>query len=374
MGKYRVISSDSHVVEPPNVWVERMDRSKFGDRIPHLVKGDPHDSWYVDNKETGGVGAIAQAGLRFDRPEDIIQEGSFSDVRPGGYIPSEHVKDMDVDGVYGGLVYPSIGLALYRDVEDPELTRAIFAAYNDWLAEFCSAYPDRLKGAAMILIDEDVEQAIDEVRRVAGLGLNSVMISSYPRADLTYDQPMYEPFWAMAEENSITLNLHVTTNRPGADPIARGVQTARTSSYVQHDYWVRMSLCHIIFSGVLERYPNLKLANVEHELGWLPYFINRIDVAYREKQQALAYSFKNDTLPSDFMRNNVYHSFQEDALGIELRHLIGVENLMWGSDYPHSESTFPKSLEILDRILDGVPEEEKAMIVGGNAARVYGFN
>jgi len=374
VGKYRVISSDSHVVEPPNVWVERMDRSKFGDRIPHLVKGDPHDSWYVDNKKTGGVGAIAQAGLRFDRPEDIVQEGNFADVRPGGYIPSEHVKDMDVDGVYGGLVYPSIGLALYRDMEDPELTRAVFAAYNDWLADFCSAYPDRLKGAAMILIDDDVEQAIDEVRRVAGLGLNSAMLSSYPRADLTYDQPMYEPFWAMAEENGITLNLHVTTNRPGADPIARGFQTAKTSSYVQHDYWVRMSLCHIIFSGVLERYPNLKLANVEHELGWLPYFINRIDVAYREKQQSLAYSFKNDTLPSDFMRNNVYHSFQEDALGIELRHLIGVENLMWGSDYPHSESTFPKSLEILDRILEGVPEEEKAMIVGGNAARVYGFN
>ncbi len=81
MGKYKVISSDSHVVEPPNVWVERMDRSKFGDRIPHLVKGDPHDSWYVDNKETGGVGAIAQAGLRFDRPEDIVQEGSFSEGR-----------------------------------------------------------------------------------------------------------------------------------------------------------------------------------------------------------------------------------------------------------------------------------------------------
>ena len=259
-------------------------------------------------------------------------------------------------------------------MEDQELTRAIFAAYNDWLADFCRPYPHRLKGAAMILIDDDVDHAIDEVRRVADLGLSSAMISTYPRADLTYDQPMYEPFWAMAEEDGITLNLHVTTNRPGADPVSRGVQTAKTSAFVQHDYWVRMSLCHIIFSGVLERHPTLKLANVEHELGWLPYFINRIDVAYKEKQQALAYRFKNDTLPSDFMRNNVYHSFQEDALGIELRHLIGVENLMWGSDYPHAESTFPKSREILDRILEGVPEREIAMIVGENAAKVYSFN
>ncbi len=373
MSKSKVISSDSHVVEPPDVWVERMDRSKFGDRIPHLVKAGDIHAWIVDRKETGGVGAIAQAGLRFERPEDIVQEGSFDDVRPGGYIPSEHVKDMDVDGVYGGLVYPSIGLALFRDVEDPELARGIFAAYNDWLAEFCNAYPERLKGAAMILADEDVDLAIEETRRVAEQGIKAVMIPSYPRADRTYDNPIYEPFWAFCEENEVAVNLHVTTNRPKADPITRGVTTTSTASYVQHDYWVRMSLCHMIFSGVFERYPRLMVAEVEHELGWLPYFIGRIDIAYEEKQEALAQRFKDGKMPSDFMRSNVYHSFQEDALGIQMRHVIGVENLMWGSDYPHSESTFPKSLEILDEILEGVPENEKAMIVGENAERVYGF-
>ena len=172
MAKNRVISSDSHVVEPPDIWVERMDRAKFGNRIPHMVPAGDIDAWMVDNKETGGVGSIAQAGFRFDRPEEIVLKGSFDDVRPGGYIPSEHVKDMDIDGVHGGLVYPSIGLALYRDVEDPELARGIFAAYNDWLAEFCNAYPDRLKGAAMILVDEGVDLAMEEMQRVADLGIN----------------------------------------------------------------------------------------------------------------------------------------------------------------------------------------------------------
>ena len=267
MADYKVISSDSHVVEPPDIWVERMDRAKFGNRIPHMVPAGDIDAWMVDNKETGGVGSIAQAGFRFDRPDEIVLKGSFDDVRPGGYIPSEHVKDMDIDGVHGGLVYPSIGLALYRDVEDPDLARGIFAAYNDWLAEFCNAYPDRLKGAAMILVDEDVDLAIEETQRVADLGIKTVMISSYPRADRTYDNPIYEPYWTMAEENDITVNLHVTTNRPKADPITRGVSTTSTASYVQHDYWVRMSLCHMIFSGVFERHPNLKVAEVEHELG-----------------------------------------------------------------------------------------------------------
>ena len=373
MSNYTVISSDSHVIEPPNTWSERMDISKFGDRIPKLVEVDGFDTWYTDGVKSGQVGALSQAGLRFDRPEEIIQEGQFANVRRGAYIPDDHIKDMEIDGVYGGLLYPSVGLALYERVPDPELTHAIFQAYNDWLVEFCRSFPKRLKGVSMILIEEDVNLAITEMVRCAKLGLNSAMISSYPRAELTYDQPLYEPFWAAAQENNVTLNLHVTTNRPSSDPGARGHGTAWTASWVQHDYWVRMSLCHIIFSGVLERFPRLKIANVEHEIAWLPFFMHRFDVAYREKQQSLAYRFANSAVPSDFMRNNVYHSFQEDALGIEFRDYIGVENLMWGSDYPHSESTFPRSREILEEILEGVPEEEKALIAGGNAAKVYEF-
>ncbi|MBM3926378.1 MAG: amidohydrolase [SAR202 cluster bacterium] len=374
MANYKVISSDSHVVEPPNLWVERMDRARFGDKIPHLVEGEPFDFWYAENKKAAPVGAITQAGLRFERPQDIIQEGKFGAVRPGGYIPVEHVKDMDEDGVYGGVVYPSIGLSLYEKLEDPELTRETFAAYNDWLAEFCSADSKRLKGAAMLLVEENVGQAVEELRRIAEMGLTSAMISSYPRVGLTYDKPLYEPFWSAAEELDVTLNLHVTTNRPTTDPGLRGDSAGRIASWVQHDYWARMCLCHIIFSGVLERHPKLKFANVEHELGWLPFFMHRIDVAYREKQQSLPMRFKTDATPSDFMRSNVYHSFQEDAMGIQFRHVIGVDNLMWGSDYPHSESTFPKSLEILDRILKGVPEKERAKIAGGNTAKVYKFD
>ena len=133
------------------------------------------------------------------------------------------------------------------------------------------------------------------------------------------------------------------------------------------------SLTQIIFSGTLEKYPELIVANVEHELSWIPFFTSRMDFAYKERQRSAPYRFKNDAMPSDFMRRNVYHSFQEDPVGIQLRDLIGVDRLMWGSDYPHAESTFPKSLEILDEILEGVPSDEKALIVGGNAERLYGF-
>ena len=122
---------------------------------------------------------------------------------------------MDLDGVYGGLVYPSTGLPLYG-MENNDLLRAVFAAYNDWLAEFCSADPERLKGIAEVLLDEGVEEGIAELRRCAEMGLIGAMISSYPKAGQTYNHPMYEPFWAAAEELNLPISLHVTTNRPGA--------------------------------------------------------------------------------------------------------------------------------------------------------------
>ena len=130
-----------------------------------------------------------------------------------------------------------------------------------------------------------------------------------------------------------------------------------------------------VAGGVFERYPALKVGAVEFEIAWAPYFMNRMDNVYSERAQGVAYHrFKNGVLPSDFFRQNVFISFQEDALGIQLRSYVGVENLMWGSDYPHAESTFPRSREIVDRILQDVPDEEKRKIVGDNVARLYHFN
>jgi predicted TIM-barrel fold metal-dependent hydrolase len=133
-------------------------------------------------------------------------------------------------------------------------------------------------------------------------------------------------------------------------------------------------MCDMIFSGVFERHPRLTLAIVEFELAWAPHLLSTMDYTYRERHGEAIYRFKNDMLPSDFFHRNVVLSFQEDAVGIRLRDVIGIDNMMWGSDYPHSESTFPRSREILAEILAGVPEEEQARIVGANTARVYKFD
>jgi predicted TIM-barrel fold metal-dependent hydrolase len=146
------------------------------------------------------------------------------------------------------------------------------------------------------------------------------------------------------------------------------------SSRATKAFYPALSLCDMIFSGVFERHRRLTLAIVEFELSWAPNVLSSMDYTYRERHGEAIYRFKNGSLPSDFFHRNVVLSFQEDTIGIRLRDVIGTGNMMWGSDYPHSESTFPQSRKILAEILKDVPGDEQAKIVGLNTARVYNFD
>ena len=200
------------------------------------------------------------------------------------------------------------------------------------------------------------------------------MITEYPAEERRYDGAEYEPFWAAAQDLNMPLSLHTATARKGPNRAAGPTSVRTASGRANKVFLPATSLCDIIFSGVFERYPRLNVAVVEFELAWAPHLLGTMDYTYIERQKEASYRFQGDVLPSDFFRRNVYLSFQEDGIGIRLRDVIGVDRLMWGSDYPHAESTFPKSREILESILEGVPQDEKAQIVGANAAQLYGFD
>ena len=234
-----------------------------------------------------------------------------------------------------------------------------------------------MKGIAQALVDDDMDAGTAQLEHAAKLGLCGAMIPVFPKPSETYDLPMYEPLWAAAQDLGMPLSLHVGTKRPGV-----GVAQMRTDGKVTQsaaersvtDYWVRLSLGHMVFSGVFERYPNLRVVNVEHELSWIPFFMKRMDTTYVERHSQAAYRYSSDALPSDFMRRNVYHGFQEDELGIRLRDIIGVDRIMWGSDYPHAESTFPESQRILERSHGRAsPTKKGLMLVGGNCVKLYGM-
>jgi predicted TIM-barrel fold metal-dependent hydrolase len=289
-----------------------------------------------------------------------------------------YVAENEADGVWGSVIYPSQGLVLFS-VPDTEVVTASMRAYNDWIAEFCTAAPDRLKGLAMVNVDE-IADAVGELTRVRGLGLAGALVTVKPPAWQPFHSPAYDPFWAAAQELELPISLHTATDR--ADPrggdaaFTLDVKSVPPSVFVNKDYQVRQALADLILSGVFERYPRLRVGTVEHELAWIPFFLDQMDYTYTDRpRRGDWHRFRQPgTRPSDFWHTNCFASFQEDAYGVRLRDVIGVETLLWGSDYPHTESTFPRSQEIVAEILAGVDPSEVRAIVCDNAARLYGFS
>jgi predicted TIM-barrel fold metal-dependent hydrolase len=261
-------------------------------------------------------------------------------------------------------------------IADSALCSATMRAYNDYVAEFCRADPARLKGVAMLNVD-DPAAAVPEMIRCREMGLAGAMISVLPPADRAYDHPMYEPLWAAAADLAMPLSLHVATGRAAlsVDAGQEGIQRVSEAAFYLQDHFVRKSLGEMIFSGVFERHPALRVGSVEHEVSWIPFFLFQMDYCYTDRPvRGDWHRFADpDVRPSDFFRQCCFVSFQEDAVGIREREFIGIETLMWGSDYPHTESTYPRSREITNRILADVPEADRRRILEENTARLYGF-
>ena len=178
MADYRVISSDNHIYEPAELWTSRIE-SKYKDRCPQLMPFQDGQVWVCDGRRGQGLAQGTNPGRRFEDPETIKRLDVFENVRPGGYNPDEHVKDMDIDGVDVSIIYPTVGLLLFGTVPDSDLLTAIFKTYNDFTAEFCGAHPKRLKGIAMVNVD-DVQEGVSELERARKQGFVGAMITVYP--------------------------------------------------------------------------------------------------------------------------------------------------------------------------------------------------
>jgi predicted TIM-barrel fold metal-dependent hydrolase len=371
----RCISSDTHVIEPPELWVERID-AEHRDRAPRVVDRDGADWWLVDGGQYLSFSGGVQTGVRFEAPETLKTGARFAAVRPGAYLPDEHLADNERDGIDGSVLYPTAGLSFFR-IADPKLFSAICRAYNDWLAAFCSAAPTRLKGVAMVNTDEPLEAA-EEIERARAIGLSGAMIPTGTTEAARYDSHRYDPLWSAAQATGTPISLHLGAYRIQDQAVTRDtadVRQTRPTFFVTVSTFVQTALADIIFSGVFDRFPGLRVGTVEHELGWIPHFLDRLDYTYTQRQDnAGYYHLQRHALPSDAFRAHVFCSFQDDDLGIRERATIGIENLMFGSDYPHSESTFPRSMEIMGQRLRDVPDDEQELILRTNVSRLYGFD
>jgi predicted TIM-barrel fold metal-dependent hydrolase len=370
-----MISSDSHIIEPPDLWEGLVP--VLGDRAPRVVSEADGDWWYVDGRKTMSFIGI-QTGDRFVKEADELRTSAvFGDVRPAAYDPAAYLAENETDGIWGSVIYPSQGLVLFS-VPVTDVVTLAMGTYNDWVADFCSHDTGRLKGIAMVNLD-DPDDAAAELTRCRALGLCGALVTVAPPSWLPFSHPDYDRFWATAQDLDMPLSMHTATDRGdprgGDDAFRLDVKHVPPSVFFNQDHQVRQALGDLVFTGVFERYPGLRVGAVEHELGWIPYFLDRMDYTYTDRPpRGDWHRFPAGVLPSDYFHRNCFASFQEDAVGIRERNVIGVETLMWGSDYPHTESTFPRSQEILCDVLAEVSPEDARKIVSQNAANLYHFD
>jgi predicted TIM-barrel fold metal-dependent hydrolase len=391
----RIISVDDHVVEPPHVW-ERWLPTRFADRAPRVERrgigsmkhrgggtyeqtfdpdGPPADVWlfedlvYVHKRHVAAVG--------FDRDDMTMSPITYDEMRPGCYDPKARVEDNDLNWVDASLCFPTFprfcGQTFTEATTDRDLGLACVRAYNDWMVEeWCGDSGGRLIPLCLVPL-WDAELAAAEVRRNAERGVRAVAFSEIPAALglPSIHSGAWEPFFAACADTSTVVCMHIgsSSNMPATSPDAP-TAVAATLSFNN----AMASLSDFLFSGVLVRHPELRLAYSEGQIGWIPYVLERADDVWQEHR---AWAGVRDLVPeppSTYYYRQVFGCFFRDRHGIESLHRVGVDNITFETDYPHTDSTWPHTRKVAEELMEGVPDDAVHKIMRGNAERMLGLS
>ena len=368
-----LISVDDHLVEPPDMFDGRLP-ARFAEQAPKVVrKPDGSDVWVFNDTEIPNVGLNAVAGR--PREEYGVEPTAFTEMRLGCYDIDERIKDMSAGGVLASMCFPSFPAfsgRLFAAADDKDLALATVQAYNDWHVEsWCAAYPGRFIPMALpVLWDPDLAAA--EVRRMAAKGVTSLTFTENP-ATLGYPSfhtPHWDPLWKALVDENVVLSIHLGSSG----------KLAITSPDAPVDVMITlqpMNICQaaadLVWSRIPKHFPDIKIALSEGGTGWIPYFLDRLDRTYEMHHLWTGQNFGGQ-LPSDIVRKHFLTCFIADPVGVQLRHLIGMDNISWECDYPHSDSSWPTSAEELAAVTAGVPDDEINKITYENAMRWYSFD
>jgi len=372
---YPIIDCDAHVNEPPDLWLERLP-SKWKDRAPQVRHDDNGDLWIFDGgREKWPVGLTAVAGLSyFDyKPMGI----TYASMRPGSFDTRARLDDMDADGIYAQILYPSVtlrGARIYS--QDRDLQVACVRAYNEWLLEFCEDSGGRLIGQA-ILPTSNLEDAIAELEWTLENDHRGCVISSFPNGSLD-PKPEDDKFWALAEEAGIPIAVHIGS-------FVRGSLAGRRESWSSLAFVGMAALtkaggqtlpvvCDILFSGIFQRFPQLQIVLVESNIGWIPTLLEQSDDMFRRYRWYTGAANEQKEMPSDIFFRNFWASFMVDTVGMDLRHRMNVDHMMWSTDYPHSGSDWPDSRVTIERVFRDVPVDEVKKMLHTNCKALYGLD
>lgn len=373
----KLVSVDDHLIEHPTVWADRLP-TRYREAGPRIVEepspsgGAPMQVWNYQGKRFPAIGLNAVAGKD---PEDFGMEPvRYSDMIPGCYDPKARLADMDLDGVWAQTCFPSFprfaGALFTVESTDMELALLSVKAYNDYvLDEWCAAAPDRFI-PVIILPLWDIAECVDEIHRTAAKGAKGI---TFPEDPVPLGLPSYytdhwDPVFAAAQETGMPLCMHFgSSGRPPAT--AEEAPYAVTISLYATN--MMSSTSHLLFSPVFHKFPNLKVALSEGNIGWVPYMLERIDAVWERHRHYQ--NVVQDVVPSTLWFRNMYGCFIDDDFGLKNRHVVGIDNITWECDYPHSDSYWPNSRKHAEFRFQDVPDDEVVKIVETNARRLFNF-
>lgn len=372
MDRYLVVSSDCHAGLPPEEYRGYLDpqyREAFDAALPiqleetrkaakKFLVADINEQWRKGH-ESGLTGAWNHA----DRIEVLDADGCAGEV-----VFPDGITEMNMPPFGAGLSLPTEGI-------EPELQWAGARAHNRWIAEFCSLTPERHAGLAVVPMLWDVDEAVEEVRWAHSNGLKGIMIPTQWGQLDSYSHAKYDPVWRVCEDLRMVVNIHC-----GAAPMKDyGDGVGMMGSYISEvAFFAVRPITFMIWGGVFERFPDLKVMVTEATSVWVPEYLGLLDFRYEDTPYSSKlgdYISHLSMKPSEYFRRNVFLGAScMPRREAELRHEIGLENLIWGSDYPHPEGTWPETKKRMVETFHDIPEEELALMLGGNAARLFGFD
>ena len=367
---YTIISVDDHLVEPPDMFEGRLP-SRLQEQAPRVVETvEGHEVWEFDGQLFYQVGLNAVVGRK--REDWKVEPTRFDEMRPGCYDIDARIKDMDINGVWASINFPSqiTGFCgrVFSQCSDPELGIAVTRAWNDWFHEaWCSPYPKRTIPMGITYLG-DPEEGAAEIRRNAERGFTAVTLPEMPhRIDLpNLFQGWWDPIIAACAETDTVICLHVgssgVADLPAGSPaVALGATLFGQLSLEACAGW--------LWSGYAVKHPDLKIAMSEGGIGWVAMLIDRLENIV--DRSGYGQYFPGDMRPAEVLRRNFWFCTIDDPSTISTREVIGVENIMFETDYPHGDGTWPDSQAVFRQFYGDLPADEIAMISHENAAALF---
>jgi predicted TIM-barrel fold metal-dependent hydrolase len=379
--QYNRISADCHLDLPwlpPELFVSNA-RAEFKDRMPYVTDSEDGPLWIAKGgKRFGLVAGVGPTGSKYVpgrdmRADAMAATGLFAEGKKGNVSLSDphfRIEQMDKDGVDAEVIYGILGVS--TRLNDVEASNEMIRIYNDFLVEFGKPYPQRQLALACIPA-ADINYAAAEVRRVAKNGIRGVEVSTTDSMLPTW-HPSWDPLWEAIEETKLPLHFHTFPDMKNVALLEKAGPELRSASFFTGTITFQLNVAPIIAgmmgAAVFERFPNIRVALGECGTGWLPYFIDRMDITFEESYPDLKLKMK----PSEYWRRQCRASFQYDRVGAHLVDKIGVETLMWGSDFPHVDGLWPDSDAYIEKQFGHLPPEVTRKITCDNAAEFYGFH